>query len=121
MARVSTHLILAVVVLMFAASSGYLFLYYTSPQSVKLWQLSLWYLAVFLTVASLSLFLGYSLRTLFWRQGSRYEFLKSAQRQAILLGFLGVIALIFQAAKVLNLWTSILLFVIFLLIELYAQ
>lgn len=64
--------------------------------------------------------MGYLLRLAFWRHGSKAAFRRSALRQAVLLGFLAVIALMLQAEALLNLQTGALLVAIFLLIELYA-
>ncbi len=104
-----------------ASISGFLFLIILSPEAAKIWQFALLYFLVFLSVTTGSFFLGYFFRHWFWRRGISFEFIRSARRQAVFFGFLAVIALLLQSARILNYQTGIPLLLIFLLFELYTQ
>lgn len=121
MSRMAMHIGLAVFLVVLSTVFGLFLMRIISPSSATPWQFAEVYLLVFFWVYGLTALLGYFFRVLFWRNGIRYEFLKSARRQAALLGFLAVAALILQASAILNLKTGALLLAIFLLLELYVQ
>lgn len=121
MTRISLHLWSTGFLFMVALVFGVSWLWQTSPEQTKLWQLGVLYLLVFLVIASGATLLGYGFRELFWRRGYSSDFFRSARRQGALLGFLGVISLILLAAGLFGLKTAIPLVSIFTLIELYAQ
>lgn len=109
-------------VLFFLAAGASIWLVRTlSPQEAKLWQFAVFYAVVFLSIFSFTSLVGFGLRISFWRQGERREFLRSAERHGVLLGFLMIISLMLSARGFLNIWTGALLLLIFILIELYAQ
>lgn len=119
MAKISSHILLSG--LLFAASvigAGFVFAF-TSPAAAGPWLFGLAYLLIFAGIASLAALAGYSFRLVFWRQGVRYEFIKSAERQGVLLGIFAVILVLLSRAEFLNLRTAIPLTIVFLLIELY--
>jgi hypothetical protein len=121
MARVSTHIWLMLLLFLFTTALGLFFLNSISPATANYWQFAVLYVAIFLWVFAAMTFLGYVVRLAIWKEGLRLEFLRSARRQGVLLGFLAVLLVLLQAANILNLLTGLLLLAVFLLIELYAK
>lgn len=121
MARISTHLWVASFLVILATLFVTAIMYSVSPLSAKTWQFAVFYFFIFLWIFGVVTLLGYAIRLIFWRAGLKYEFLKSARRQALLLGVLTVISLMLKSADILNLKVGALLFAIFVLIEFYVQ
>lgn len=91
------------------------------PQETKVFVFPAVYLSVFLSVYGLFSLLGYGVRA--WRATgpNRNLVAAAASRQGFLLGLLSVSSLMLLAGGLFNWWSGILLFVIFIFLELYAR
>lgn len=121
MAKVSTHITSAVVEVVISVILGSVAMTMFAPGDARLWQYALVYLAVFLLIHGASTSLGYFTRLMLWRSGVKHDFARSASRQGQLLASMAVVLLLLSAKGVLNFWSAALLFLIFVLIELYSQ
>ncbi len=121
MFRITTHLWLSLFWFV-AASLGLLFfLQNIDPDQAGIPHFAALYTGAFLWVFGIATIVGYFLRRILWWKGMKYEQLVNSRRQAGLFGFLTVIFLILQAASILNVWSTVFLVAIFVLIELYVQ
>lgn len=93
----------------------------SAPDHAKIWSFAALYSLIFLCVFGFSSIAGYGIRVLLWSRAVRHESMRAAHRQAVLFGFMSVAILMLQAGKVFNSWSAALLFLIFILLELYIQ
>lgn len=121
MPRVRAHISSGILVALLSAILGFAVMVSASPPESRFWQFGLIYAAVFAFTCGISLILGYGMRVVLWPRGGRHDFVRSATRQGVLFGFMAVVMLMLSAGQVFNLWSAALLFVIFILIELYVQ
>jgi len=121
MAKPVTHMFLAFgAVVIAAAGLAYVILGF-APDKGGAWPLAAVYILVFTGSYGAALFAGYAVRITLWRGAVRSDLVRASNRQAVLIGFLTVAILMLQAGKVFNLWSAGLLFLIFVLLELYIQ
>lgn len=121
MSKQVVHILFVFFLLALATVFGIWFLGSISPEDATIEQFGILYFLIFLGIFSSATIFGYVFRKIFWRSSNYSELLRSSERQAVLLGFLGVTALILQSASILNFPIAILLLLIFTLIEFYAR
>jgi len=121
MIRPVVHIFFAIIMLFVAGIFLVIFLNTHSPENLELLEFAQFYLFVFFTIFPLALIIGYLFRRIFLPRAGRHESLRASTRQSFIFGVFAVIALVLQAFSILNLYTSILLLVIFSLIEIYAR
>lgn len=120
MLKPRVHISLMIALLLAASFAGYIFLSRTDPFTASAQNILPVYLLLFVTIFSLAVILGFFFRTVFWKSGSRFEFLRSAKKQGALLGLLAVVLLFLEAREILSVWTGALLILAFALFEFYA-
>ena len=92
-----------------------------SPQDGQFWVMPAIYVSAFFLFYGLAALGGYWVRRVFWKNTGRNEQLRTASRQGVLLGLMGVAILMLLAANFFNWWSAGLLFLIFVLLELYVR
>lgn len=119
MPKISTHVGISFLLLLGSSVGGYFFLKEVDPANAVYWQMAAVYFLAFVFIYALTSLWGLLFRSMFGRGG--FYLIRTTQRQAILLGFLGVGGLVLQSMSFFTLWTAIPLFIIFLLIEMYVK
>ena len=111
-----------IVAAMLSATSLLVVLFRVSPLTAPAQAVPAFFLSVFLTVASVATLLLYPLWKWFpvhaWDEG---KILSIALRQGIFLGLGTVVLLVFHLLGVLTWWIGILIYVVFVFIELAVQ
>src|SRR3989338_6375029 len=120
MSKISTHLTLALILFLFGSACGFFFLKVIDPDTASAYRLAILYAIIFILIYSGAVLLGYFMRIIFFRNGVHFDFLRSSERQGILLGLLGVSSLILSSYSFLNLWSIIPLIFVFFMFELYS-
>lgn len=92
-----------------------------SPQDGKFWLLPAIYTALFFLIYGLAALGGFGLRSMFRKKAGRNELSRTASRQGVLFGVMSVAILMLLAANFFNWWSAGLLFLIFVLLELYVR
>lgn len=112
--------LLAIGIVAILSSVGfYLILTRLSPLEGGYLAISLCYASFFFMISSYLTLLGYFLRVFFYKKEVYFVHLNITLRQGIFLGLLATILLSFQSFRVLTWWDSVLLAIIFVLLEFY--
>lgn len=119
--KASTHVFSLIAVALGSLAASFLLLNQLNPADAKLPHFILLFALLFLIVFALTSLLGISVRRLFWKSEARNNFLKVAERQGGLLGLLAVSSLLLQKFSLLNIFTAVILLILFTLFELYIQ
>lgn len=120
MLKPKTHIWMYVVIWALITGFGIWFLNRTDPFQADAKQFALFYVLVFASIFSLMTVLGYAFRTIFWRSGVKYEFLRVSRRQGMLIGLMSGIVLVLKSFGVFSIYSGILLLLAFVFLEFYA-
>lgn len=119
--KVPVHIFVSSSIAIISVAGAFSILTQLSPDENSFWVLVSLYVGVFLAMFGTASVLGVGVRMVVFRTSPRHEYLRPANRQAVLFGVMTVAILIMEAGKVFNLWSAALVFIIFILMELYIQ
>lgn len=120
--KVVTHLTLSSGLIAFGVVSlGILVSNFPPDGNRKITVIIAVYVLFFFAVYGLASLAGLGARGLLSGGGLRHEFVRTANRQAILLGLMAVVLLMMQATRVFSPWSAGLLLAVFLLLEVYIR
>ena len=119
--KVVSQIILLLIAFL-VTSAGVIFLMTNvSPESAGFTNLLILYLLILGSISSLMTLIGYYFRKRLWRKSSQYVFMHTSRRQGFFFGLFVVALLLLRTNALLSIWTAVSLFIIFALLELYAQ